>query len=150
MIVFFGLCIFIEVFIVIKFALDQIKRKRLETVAEKTYPISNPVKYTNVISIILIWSFILYPKSIETIIFFLPMLTLATIQALRHSHDIKLYPTGMVMNRTYILWDEIESIETAPHNTLIIVGKTLPFGQVKAQKLEFLEGLVEDIQKQLN
>lgn len=94
--------------------------------------------------------FILYLKSMETMIVFLPMLTLATIQALRYSHDIKLYPTGMVMNRTYILWDEIEAIETAPHNTLIVVGKTLPLGQVKAQKLEFLEGLVEDIQKQLN
>lgn len=149
MIVFLGLFIFIEVFIVIKFTLDQIKRKRLETVAEKTYPISNPVKYTKAISIILVWSFILYPKSIETFIVFLPMLTVATIQALRQSHDIKLYQTGMVLNRTYIRWDEIEEIEIAPHDTLIVVGKTLPFGQVKAQKLEFLEALVEDVQKRL-
>lgn len=88
----------------------------------------------------------IYLRDIETYIAFLPGLTVGVFQEIKHMSEIKLYNKGIIFNRRFIWWQEIEAVEYASEESILVVGKTLPYGQMRSARLNNRETLLAEIE----
>lgn len=90
--------------------------------------------------------FYAYLIEVEAYIAFLPLLTVGIFQEMKQISDIKLYDEGIIFNRRFIQWQEIETVNYASEESLLVVGKTLPYGQMRSTRLRNRETLLAEIE----
>jgi hypothetical protein len=87
-----------------------------------------------------------YLIEVEAYIAFLAFLTVGIFQEMKHMSDIKLYDEGIIFNSRFIQWQEIEMVDYASEESLLVVGKTLPYGQMRSTRLRNRETLLREIE----
>lgn len=142
------LCVICELIIIWRVIASEKKLKLfLETqpICKANYSDFKSSKFTNGLMLILLIAVYLYLRVLEAYIFFLPAVTLGIIQEVQKNNEITLYTNGIVIRRKYIEWNQIQGIERLSSNELLIVSDTLTFGQLKSDKLNNLDTLIDDI-----
>lgn len=94
----------------------------------------------------LLLGFYAYLIEVEAYIAFLPLLTVGVFQEIKHMSKIKLYNEGIIFNRRFIQWREIETVNYSSEEAILLVGKTLPYGQMRSARLNNRETLLAEIE----
>jgi len=103
-------------------------------------------KLRTYMALALLVGFYAYLIEVEAYIAFLPFLTAGVFQEMKHMSDIKLYDEGIIFNRRFIQWQEIEMADYASEESVLVVGKTLPYGQMRSARLRNKERLLAEIE----
>lgn len=138
----------IEVWILYRFFKVEKKRQGFLKTQPKlisTYQ-AKKSKLRTYMALALLVAFYAYLIEVEAYIAFLPFLTVGIFQEMKHMSDIKLYDEGIIFNRRFIQWQEIEMVDYASEESLLVVGKTLPYGQMRSTRLRNRETLLREIE----